>query len=191
MKQEIRVITQMGYVDYFLIVWDYIRFARSAGIPVGPGRGSGAGSICAYCMEITQVDPLQYHLLFERFLNPERVSMPDFDIDFCIEGRQRVKEYVVEKYGADHVSEIITFDLMKARGLFGILAVPWGFPTACAIKSQSQSIPAAPFLRRCSGVTAQICESCMKPMPLPKSFWTWRCGWKACRGMLLPMRLVC
>ena len=116
MKQEIRVITQMGYVDYFLIVWDYIRFARSAGIPVGPGRGSGAGSICAYCMEITQVDPLQYHLLFERFLNPERVSMPDFDIDFCIEGRQRVKEYVVEKYGADHVSEIITFDLMKARG---------------------------------------------------------------------------
>lgn len=116
MKQEIGVITQMGYVDYFLIVWDYIRFARSAGIPVGPGRGSGAGSICAYCMEITQVDPLQYHLLFERFLNPERVSMPDFDIDFCIEGRQRVKEYVVEKYGADHVSEIITFDLMKARG---------------------------------------------------------------------------
>lgn len=96
MKQEIGVITQMGYVDYFLIVWDYIRFARSAGIPVGPGRGSGAGSICAYCMEITQVDPLQYHLLFERFLNPERVSMPDFDIDFCIEGRQRVKEYVVE-----------------------------------------------------------------------------------------------
>ena len=116
MKQEIAVITQMGYVDYFLIVWDYIRFARSAGIPVGPGRGSGAGSICAYCMEITQVDPLQYHLLFERFLNPERVSMPDFDIDFCIEGRQRVKEYVIEKYGADHVSEIITFDLMKARG---------------------------------------------------------------------------
>ena len=96
MKQEIGVITLMGYVDYFLIVWDYIRFARSAGIPVGPGRGSGAGSICAYCMEITQVDPLQYHLLFERFLNPERVSMPDFDIDFCIEGRQRVKEYVVE-----------------------------------------------------------------------------------------------
>lgn len=116
MKMEISVITQMGYVDYFLIVWDYIAFARNAGIPVGPGRGSGAGSLCAYCMGITQVDPIRYHLLFERFLNPERVSMPDFDIDFCIEGRQAVKEYVIQKYGAERVSEIITFDLMKARG---------------------------------------------------------------------------
>ncbi len=116
MKMEISVIMQMGYVDYFLIVWDYITFARREGIPVGPGRGSGAGSICAYCMEITQVDPIRYYLLFERFLNPERVSMPDFDIDFCIEGRQRVKEYVISRYGADYVSEIITFDFMKARG---------------------------------------------------------------------------
>lgn len=115
MDMEIRVITQMGFVDYFLIVWDYISYARRAGIPVGPGRGSGAGSICAYCLGITQVDPIRYHLLFERFLNPERVSMPDFDIDFCIEGRQKVKDYVIERYGASHVSEIITFDLMKAR----------------------------------------------------------------------------
>lgn len=116
MRMEISVITQMGYVDYFLIVWDYIHYARNAGIPVGPGRGSGAGSLCAYCMGITQVDPIRYHLLFERFLNPERVSMPDFDVDFCVEGRQKVKEYVISRYGADHVSEIITFDLMKARG---------------------------------------------------------------------------
>ena len=116
MKREIQVIVQMGYVDYFLIVWDYIRYARSQNIPVGPGRGSGAGSICAYCMNITQIDPLRYHLLFERFLNPERVSMPDFDIDFCIEGRQAVKDYVIARYGAQRVSEIITFDFMKARG---------------------------------------------------------------------------
>ncbi len=116
LEKEISVITQMGYTDYFLIVWDYIRYAKSVGIPVGPGRGSGAGSLCAYCMGITQVDPIRYNLLFERFLNPERISMPDFDIDFCIEGRQAVKEYVIQKYGADHVSEIITFDLMKARG---------------------------------------------------------------------------
>lgn len=116
LRMEISVITQMGYVDYFLIVWDYINFARSHDIPVGPGRGSGAGSLCAYCMGITQIDPLRYQLLFERFLNLERVSMPDFDIDFCVEGRQRVKEYVISRYGADRVSEIITFDLMKARG---------------------------------------------------------------------------
>lgn len=115
MQMEIRVITQMGYVDYFLIVWDYVAYARRMQIPVGPGRGSGAGSLCAYCLGITQVDPIRYHLLFERFLNPERVSMPDFDIDFCIEGRQKVKEYVVSRYGASRVSEIITFDFMKAR----------------------------------------------------------------------------
>lgn len=128
MAMEISVITQMGYVDYFLIVWDYIAFARRNGIPVGPGRGSGAGSLCAYCMGITQVDPIRYHLLFERFLNPERVSMPDFDIDFCIEGRQAVKEYVIQKYGADHVSEIITFDYMKARGAIRDTGRAMGMP---------------------------------------------------------------
>lgn len=116
LQHEIDVITQMNYIDYFLIVWDYVNFAKQHQIPVGPGRGSGAGSLCAYCMGITEIDPIAYHLLFERFLNPERLSMPDFDIDFCIEGRQAVKEYVIQKYGADHVTEIITFDLMKARG---------------------------------------------------------------------------
>lgn len=115
LEKEISVITKMGYVDYFLIVWDYIRYARENGIPVGPGRGSGAGSLCAYCLGITQVDPIRYQLLFERFLNEERATMPDFDIDFCVEGRQKVKDYVISKYGEAYVSEIITFDLMKAR----------------------------------------------------------------------------
>ncbi len=116
MKYEMSVISRMGFVDYFLIVWDYVRYARKNDIPVGPGRGSGAGSICAYCLDITRIDPIKYSLLFERFLNPERVSMPDFDIDFCVEGRQRVKDYVTERYGRERVSEIISFDLMKARG---------------------------------------------------------------------------
>lgn len=115
MEYELSVIIQMGYTDYFLIVWDFIRYARDNNIPVGPGRGSGAGSLCAYCIGITGIDPIKYGLLFERFLNPERVSMPDFDIDFCIEGRQKVKDYVVQKYGKEYVSEIIAFDTLKAR----------------------------------------------------------------------------
>ena len=115
MEYELSVISKMGYTDYYLIVWDFIRYAKSNNIPVGPGRGSGAGSLCAYCIGITDIDPIKYNLLFERFLNPERVSMPDFDIDFCIEGRQKVKDYVIQKYGADKVSEIIAFDTMKAR----------------------------------------------------------------------------
>lgn len=115
MEYELSVIIQMGYTDYFLIVWDFIRYARENNIPVGPGRGSGAGSLCAYCIGITGIDPMKYGLLFERFLNPERVSMPDFDIDFCIEGRQKVKDYVVQKYGKEYVSEIIAFDTLKAR----------------------------------------------------------------------------
>ncbi len=115
MKHELDVIIKMGYVDYFLIVWDFVKYAKDNDIPVGPGRGSGAGSICAYCIGITDIDPIKYNLLFERFLNPERVSMPDFDIDFCIEGRQRVIDYVVKKYGIDRVSQIIAFDTLKAR----------------------------------------------------------------------------
>ncbi|MEG1551802.1 MAG: hypothetical protein RR355_05985, partial [Oscillospiraceae bacterium] len=101
---ELSVIKNMGYIDYFLIVADFIDYAKSKDIPVGPGRGSGAGSIAAYCMGITDVDPIKYNLLFERFLNPERVSMPDFDIDFCYVRREEVIEYVINKYGADHVS---------------------------------------------------------------------------------------
>lgn len=112
---ELRVIKQMGYVDYFLIVWDYIHYAKTNGIPVGPGRGSGAGSIVAYAIEITDIDPIKYGLIFERFLNPERISMPDFDVDFCYERRQEVIDYVGRKYGADHVSQIITFGTMAAK----------------------------------------------------------------------------
>jgi DNA polymerase-3 subunit alpha len=112
---ELSVIDQMGYVDYFLIVWDFIKYARDNGIMVGPGRGSAAGSLAAYCLGITNVDPIKYNLLFERFLNPERISMPDIDIDFCYERRQEVIDYVVRKYGEDRVAQIITFGTMAAR----------------------------------------------------------------------------
>lgn len=114
---ELDTIRTMGYVDYFLIVWDFIHFARSQGIPVGPGRGSAAGSLVSYTLEITQLDPMRYDLLFERFLNPERVSMPDIDVDFCYERRQEVIDYVVEKYGKDRVVQIVTFGTMAARGV--------------------------------------------------------------------------
>ncbi len=114
-EYEIGVIKKMGYVDYYLIVWDFIHYAKSNGIPVGPGRGSGAGSILAYAIGITDIDPMKYNLLFERFLNPERISMPDFDVDFCYERRSKVIEYVEKKYGHDHVSQIITFGTMSAR----------------------------------------------------------------------------
>ena len=116
LEYEIGVISRMGYVNYYLIVWDFIRYAKESGIPVGPGRGSGAASIVAYCMHITEVDPMKYALIFERFLNPERVSMPDFDTDFCQERRGEVIDYVVRKYGADHVAQIATFGTMAARG---------------------------------------------------------------------------
>lgn len=115
LEYELSVIQQMGYADYFLIVWDFIRFAREQNIMVGPGRGSGAGSIVAYSLEITDVDPMRYGLIFERFLNPERISMPDFDVDFCYEKRELVIDYVKEKYHADHVAQIITFGTFGAR----------------------------------------------------------------------------
>lgn len=114
---ELSVITSMDFTGYFLIVWDFIHYARERGIPVGPGRGSGAGSIIAYALKITDIDPLKYNLLFERFLNPERVSMPDFDIDFCNEGRQEVIDYVTAKYGASHVGQIITFGTLSPRAV--------------------------------------------------------------------------
>ena len=115
LEYELGIIDKMGYTDYYLIVHDFIRHAKSAGIPVGPGRGSGAASICAYCIGITGIDPMKYNLLFERFLNPERVSMPDFDVDFCFERRGEVIDYVIEKYGADHVAQIVTFGTMAAK----------------------------------------------------------------------------
>ncbi|NRY60698.1 DNA polymerase III subunit alpha [Clostridium beijerinckii] len=115
LEYELQVIKQMGYIDYFLIVWDFVRFSYESGIPTGPGRGSAAGSIVAYTLGITKIDPIKYSLIFERFLNPERVSMPDIDSDFCYERRQEVIDYVVEKYGASNVSQIITFGTMAAR----------------------------------------------------------------------------
>ena len=116
LEYEIKTISQMGFVDYYLIVNDFVQYAKSHNIPVGPGRGSGAGSLCAYCIGITDIDPIKYNLLFERFLNPERVSMPDFDIDFCKKRRGEVIDYVVRKYGEDRVAQIISFGTMAARG---------------------------------------------------------------------------
>ena len=136
LEYELGVIIQMGYVDYYLIVYDFIHYAKTHDIPVGPGRGSGAGSLCAYCIGITGIDPIRYNLLFERFLNPERVSMPDFDIDFCYEKRQQVIDYVVAKYGTDHVAQIITFGTMAARGAIRdvgrAMAVPYAQVDAVA-----------------------------------------------------------
>ena len=127
---EISIIDRMGYINYYLIVFDFINYAKSQGIPVGPGRGSGAGSLAAYCVGITNIDPIKYNLLFERFLNPERVSMPDFDIDFCYERRQEVIDYVIRKYGADHVAQIVTFGTMAARAAIRdvgrVLDLPYG-----------------------------------------------------------------
>lgn len=117
LRYELEMIARMGFVEYFLIVGDFVNYAKSRGIPVGPGRGSGAGSMAAYCMRITDVDPMRYNLYFERFINPERVSMPDFDIDFCPRRRQEVIDYVTEKYGEDHVAQIVTFGTMAARAV--------------------------------------------------------------------------
>ena len=130
MEYEVSVIKRMGYVDYFLIVWDFINWAKSNGIPVGPGRGSGAGSIVAYAIGITDIDPIKYNLLFERFLNPDRISMPDFDVDFCYERRQEVIDYVARKYGRDHVSQIITFGTMAARMVIRDVGRVLDFPYA-------------------------------------------------------------
>ena len=130
LEYELNTIKKMGFVDYYLIVDDFVNFAKSKGIPVGPGRGSGAGSLCAYCVGITGIDPIKYNLLFERFLNPERVSMPDFDIDFCTERRGEVIDYVIEKYGKDRVAQIVAFGTMAARGSIRdvgrVLAMPYG-----------------------------------------------------------------
>lgn len=136
LEYELSIIKQMGYVDYFLIVGDFIRYAKEKGIMVGPGRGSAAGSLVAYCLGITNIDPIKYNLLFERFLNPERVSMPDIDIDFCFERRQEVIDYVVEKYGEDRVAQIITFGTMAARAVIRdvgrALDIPYGDVDAVA-----------------------------------------------------------
>ena len=140
LSYELDIIEEMGYVDYFLIVWDYINFARTHGIPVGPGRGSAAGSLVAYTTGITNIDPVKYSLIFERFLNPERVSMPDIDVDFCYERRQEVIDYVIEKYGKECVTQIITFGTLAARGVIRdvgrVMDMPYAF-----VDSISKSIP--------------------------------------------------
>ena len=131
LQYELDIIQQMGYVDYFLIVWDFIRFARENGIAVGPGRGSAAGSLVSYTLAITNIDPIRYSLIFERFLNPERVTMPDIDIDFCVDRRQEVIDYVSEKYGRDRVVQIVTFGTMAARGVIRdvgrVMDMPYAF----------------------------------------------------------------
>ena len=116
LKYELSVIKKMGFAGYFLITQDFVKYAKDSRIPVGPGRGSAVGSIVSYCLGITNVDPMKYNLIFERFLNPHRVTMPDIDIDFCIEGREKVIQYIKERYGEDSVAQIITFGTMKAKG---------------------------------------------------------------------------
>jgi DNA polymerase-3 subunit alpha len=150
---ELKTIKEMGFTDYFLIVWDFIRFAKQHGISVGPGRGSAAGSLVAYCLDITGIDPIRYDLLFERFLNPGRKSMPDMDIDFAVEGRERVINYVREKYGRDRVAQIITFGTMAARAAVRdagrVLEVPYG-----VVDKIAKAIPEGP---------GQTLEECLKP----------------------------
>ncbi len=140
LEYELDTVNKMGYTDYYLIVQDFVRFAKSKDIPVGPGRGSGAGSLAAYCIGITDLDPMKYDLIFERFLNPERVSMPDFDIDFCYERRQEVIDYVTEKYGADHVAQIVTFGTLQTRAAIRDVGRAMGMPYS-AVDAVAKMVP--------------------------------------------------
>ena len=153
LKYELTTIKEMGFTDYFLIVWDFIAFAKRNGVSVGPGRGSSAGSLVAYTLAITDIDPIRYDLMFERFLNPGRKSMPDIDIDFAVEGRERVINYVREKYGADRVAQIITFSTMAARAAVRdagrVLEVPYG-----VVDKIAKLIPEGP---------GQLLDDCLKP----------------------------
>src|SRR5213596_3592004 len=153
LRLELKTIKEMGFPDYFLIVWDFIAFAKRNGIQVGPGRGSAAGSLAAYCLEITDIDPMKYDLLFERFLNPGRKSMPDMDIDFAVDGRDRVINYVAEKYGRDRVAQIITFSTMAARAAVRdagrVLEIPYG-----VVDKIAKAIPEGP---------GQTLDACLKP----------------------------
>ena len=153
LRFELKTIKEMGFADYFLIVWDFIHFAKQNGVSVGPGRGSAAGSIAAYCLEITDVDPMRYGLLFERFLNPARKDLPDMDIDFSVAGRDRVINYVAEKYGRDRVAQIITFSTMAARAAIRdagrVLDIPYG-----VVDRIAKLVPEGP---------GQTLEAAMKP----------------------------
>ena len=152
---ELQTIAEMGFADYFLIVWDFVRFAKKNGVTVGPGRGSAAGSLVAYCLQITDLDPIANDLLFERFLNPGRKSMPDIDIDFSVQGRERVFAYVTEKYGRDRVAQIITFSKLQAkasvRDAGRVMGMPYG-----VVDRIAKLIPEGP------GVNL---TDCMKPRP--------------------------
>ncbi|TML51892.1 MAG: DNA polymerase III subunit alpha, partial [Actinobacteria bacterium] len=153
LRFELKTIKEMGFADYFLIVWDFVNFAKRSSIQVGPGRGSAAGSLAAYCLEITDVDPIRYELLFERFLNPGRKSLPDADIDFSVAGRERVINYVAEKYGRDRVAQIITFGTMMARAAVRdagrVLEVPYG-----TVDKVAKLIPEGPKV---------YLDECLKP----------------------------
>ena len=190
LEYEISVIENMGYVDYYLIVWDFINYAKNQGISVGPGRGSGAGSIAAYAMGITDIDPIKYNLLFERFLNPERISMPDFDIDFCYERRPEVIDYVARKYGRDHVSQIITFGTMSARMVIRdvgrALDVPYAEADKLAkmvpmelhitIKKALEQNPEFKELYETDETTKNLLDIAMKLEGLPRQASTHACG---------------
>ena len=153
LRFELKTVQEMGFADYFLIVWDFIHFAKGNGVSVGPGRGSSAGSLAAYCLEITDVDPMRYGLLFERFLNPAREDLPDMDIDFSVAGRDRVINYVAEKYGRDRVAQIITFSTMAARAAIRdagrVLDIPYG-----VVDKIAKMVPEGP---------GQTLEAALKP----------------------------
>ncbi len=191
---ELEVVTKMGYVDYYLIVWDFIAYAKSRDIPVGPGRGSGAGSLAAYCIGITDIDPLKYGLLFERFLNPERVSMPDFDIDFCYERRQEVIDYVIKRYGSKRVSQIVTFGTMAAkaavRDVVRVLDMPYSagdnisklipFAPHITLKEALESSPELSELYGTDRVTKEIIDTAMSIEGMPRNTSTHAAGVVIC-----------
>lgn len=180
LEYELSVVSKMGYVNYYLIVWDFINYAKTHGVPVGPGRGSGAGSLIAYCIGITGIDPLKYNLLFERFLNPERVSMPDFDIDFCIEGRQSVIDYVKRRYGSDHVAQIITFGTMAAknsiRDTARAMALPYNvadrvakaIPFGMSIKEAIDNSPDFKNMYLGDAKVHELCDMAMQVEGMPR-----------------------
>ncbi len=156
-EYELGVITKMGFASYFLIVWDFIKYARDHGIPVGPGRGSAVGSLVAYCLKITDLDPLQFNLFFERFLNPDRISMPDIDTDFCVDRRDEVIEYVTEKYGKDRVAQIVTFGTMAARAAIRDAGRALGVPLP-DVDRVAKLIPSGPGGLTISDAVDQLSE---------------------------------
>ena len=177
---ELKTIEEMGFPDYFLIVWDFIRFAREDGVSVGPGRGSAAGSLVAYCLRITDLDPMRYSLLFERFLNPGRKSMPDIDIDFAVAGRERVINYVAEKYGRRNVAQIITFGKMQPKAAIKdagrVMGIPYG-----DVDRIAKLVPEGPKVsfEECMKPGAELRKTLRRRRDRPARSWTWRGRWRA------------